>query len=126
MTSYYLSRALISLGFGAFFVLTGSPWWMAILFAGVAFGFFLWAPHGGRYVAHPEAGVTAMQRDERTQAIADKAARNAFVVLAFSVAGIVIYFGMYARTSVPVTVLNLTLVLAGLVYAVSDFWLRRL
>ena len=126
MTSYYLSRALISIVFGGFFVMTGSPWWMAILAAGVAFGFFLWAPHSGRYTAHPEAGVTAMQRDERTQAIADKAARNAFVVLAFSVAGIVIYYGMFARTSVPVTVLNLTLVLAGLVYAVSDFGLRRL
>jgi hypothetical protein len=99
---------------------------MAVLVAGVAFGFFLWAPHSGRYVAHPEAGVTAMQWDERTQAIADKAARNAFIVLGLSVAGIVIYFGMFARTNVPVTTLNLTLVLAGLVYVGTDFWLRRL
>ena len=74
----------------------------------------------------PLVGGTAVQRDERTQAIVDKAARNAFVVLALSVAGIVIYFGMFARTSVPVTALNLTLVLAGLVYVGTDFWLRRL
>lgn len=126
MTSYYLSRALISLVFGGFFILTGSPWWMAILVAGVTFGFFLWAPRSGRYVAKSEAGVTAMQRDERTQAIADKAARNAFVVLALAVAGIALYFGMFSRTSVPVSALNLSLVLAGLVYLGTDFWQRRL
>src|SRR5512143_1614349 len=92
MKAYYLSRAVISIGFGALFLLSGSSWWVAVLVAAVAFGWFLLAPHIGRYSVHPEFGVTALRRDERSQLINDKAARNAFVVSMLAVAGAAIYF----------------------------------
>ena len=90
MKVYYLSRALLSLAFGAFFALTGSSWWVALLAGGIAFAFFLWAPRSGRYAVHPELGVTALRRDERTQSINDQAARNAFVVSMLALGGIAV------------------------------------
>ena len=86
---------------------------------------FLWAPHSGRYAVHPEFGVTALRRDERTQTINDQAARNAFIVTVLIIAGIAVYFGTIAPTNVPVAILNLALLLGMLTYFVSDFWLRR-
>jgi hypothetical protein len=122
---YYLSRALISLAFGIVFALTGSPWWMALLAGVVTFAFFLWAPRSGRYAVHPELGITALRRDERTQAINDQAARNAFIVTMLVVAAIAIYFGSIVRTDIPVGILDFSLALAALTYFLSDFWLRR-
>jgi hypothetical protein len=126
MTRYYLSRAALAAAMGLLFVLTGSPWWAAVLIGGLIFALFLWAPHSGRYAVHPEHGVTALRRDERTQAINDRAARNAFVVSMLVLAGIAIYFGALAPGLVPVTLLNLVLALGALTYFASDAWLRRL
>lgn len=67
----------------------------------------------------------ALRRDERTQAINDKAARNGFVVTIGAIGGITLYFGSIVLTDVPVTVLSLVLALGILTYFVSDFWLRR-
>jgi hypothetical protein len=78
---YYLSRAVFSVIFGGIFFLSGSPLWEAALMAGLLLALFIWAPHSGRYAVHPEFGITALSRDERTQLINDKAARNAFVVI---------------------------------------------
>jgi hypothetical protein len=125
MSRYYISRALISIALGALLALTGSQWWMAGLVGVIVFAYFLWAPHSGRYAVHPELGVTALRRDERTQTINDKAARNAFVATILTVAGIAVYFGTIAPANVPVAILNLALVLGMLTYFVSDFWLRR-
>jgi uncharacterized membrane protein len=125
MSRYYISRALISIALGALLALTGSQWWMAGLVGVIVFAYFLWAPHSGRYAVHPELGVTALRRDERTQTINDKAARNAFVATILTVAGIAVYFGTIAPANVPVAILNLALVLGILTYFVSDFWLRR-
>jgi len=98
---------------------------MAGLVGVIVFAYFLWAPHSGRYAVHPELGATALRRDERTQTINDKAARNAFVATILTVAGIAVYFGTIAPANVPVAILNLALVLGILTYFVSDFWLRR-
>ena len=125
MSRYYISRAFISVAFGGLFALTGSPWWMAILVSAVLIALFLYAPHSGRYAVHPDLGVTALRRDERTQAITDRAARNAFVVTVLVIAGITVYFGAILSASVPVIALKLTLALAALTYFLSDFWLRR-
>ena len=125
MSRYYISRAFISVAFGGLWALTGSAWWMAVLVSAILFALFLYAPHSGRYAVHPELGVMALQRDERTQTINDKAARNAFVVAMLAVAGIAIYFGAMASADVPVMALKLVLVLAALAYFLSDFWLRR-
>ncbi len=91
----------------------------------VAFGWFLIAPHIGRYAVHPEYGVTALRRDERAQAINDRAARNAFVVCMLAAAAVAIYYEAFAAASVPVDVLKWLLVLGAVAYYASDFWLRR-
>lgn len=125
LSRYYVSRGLLSLVFGSLFALTGSPWWIAVLAGLIVFGFFIWAPHSGRYAVHPKLGVTALRRDEYTQAINDKAARNGFIVATLALAIVSIYFGTITRTDVPVPILHVILVLAALAYFLSDFWIRR-
>lgn len=125
MTRYYISRVIISAGLVLILVLTGLEWWLAVLMGVIVLAFFLWAPRSGRYAVHPELGATALRRDENTQAINDKAARNGFIVTIGAIAGITIYFGSIALTDVPVTVLSLVLALGILTYFGSDFWLRR-
>src|SRR5512143_889552 len=105
MKAYYLSRAVISIGFGALFLLSGSSWWVAVLVAAVAFGWFLLAPHIGRYSVHPEFGVTALRRDERSQGINDRAARNAFVISMLVLGGLLVYFQWLAIEVTPLSVL---------------------
>lgn len=125
MSAYYISRAVISAALGVLLALTGLEWWLAALLGLMVFAFFVYAPHSGRYAVHPELGVTALRRDERTQGINDKAARNAFVVTMLVIAGMAIYFGAIAAVSVPIAALKWTLALGVLVYFVSDFVLRR-
>ena len=125
MSLYYVSRAIVSIVFGGLFYLSGSSLWTAILMGSVAFMWFLWAPHSGRYAVHPELGVTALRRDERTQQINDHAARNAFVVLGMAIAILSIYFGSVLRTDIPVRFLNYVLILGALTYFASDFQLRK-
>jgi len=125
MTRYYVSRTGIALAVGLLFAFMGSPWWVALLIGGLVLAFFLWAPQSGRYAVRPEHGTTALRRDERTQAINDKAARNAFVVTMVPLAGIAVYFHALALALVPVTLLNLVLALGALTYFASDAWLRR-
>jgi hypothetical protein len=90
MKSYYVSRAIISIAFGVLFA-TGSTWWTGILVGTLAFAWFLLAPHIGRYSVHPEFGITALRRDEHTQVINDKAARNAFVISMLALGGIICF-----------------------------------
>jgi hypothetical protein len=125
MSAYYISRAVISAASAVLLALTGLQWWMATLMGVIVFGLFLWAPRSGRYAVHPEFGVTALRRDERTQTINDKAARNAFIVTMLAIAGIAIYFGSIAPAGVPVAALQSVLILGALTYFVSDFFLRR-
>ncbi len=125
MKAYYLSRSLVSMLLGVFLIITGSPWWVGLLAALLAFGWFLAAPHIGRYSVHPEYGVTALRRDERSQGINDKAARNAFVISMLALGAVVIYLGASAAPAVSAAVLKWLLVLGALVYYASDFWLRK-
>ena len=125
MSSYYLSRILISAALGGILALAGSPWWMSVSIGALALAFFVWAPRSGRYVVRPESGIAPLRRDERTQAINDRAARNAFVVAMLATAAAAIYFGLIARANVPVLVLNVTFALGLLTYFVSDAILRR-
>lgn len=123
--SYYLSRALISAALGGLLAITGSSWWAAALVGAAAFVLFLWAPVSGRYVVDPERGVTALGRDERSQAIVGKASRNAFAVTIFLLAVLTLYFGVINPGSVPIHALSLVLFLGALTYFVSDLWFRR-
>jgi hypothetical protein len=121
MSRYYISRAIVAIVFGSLFALAGSPWWLALLIGMAAFAWFLYAPHSGRYAVHPELGVTALRRDERTQVITDKAAKNAFVVIVLALVAAAAYFG----AAVPAAAIHWTLVLGVIIYFASDFWLRR-
>ncbi len=125
LSRYYVSRAFVSLAFGALFALSISPWWLGALSGLLVFGFFFWAPHSGRYTVQPERGATAMQRDERALAISGQAARNGFVVTVMAIAAIALYFGAVTQTAVPILALHLTLALATFTYFLSDFWMRR-
>lgn len=125
MKLYYSSRAIVSAAFAVTAVLSGSSWGMAILMSLLMFGLFLWAPHSGRYAVHPEFGITALRRDEYTQAINDKAARNAFVATMLALGGSILYFAAFALTSTPLAILKWVLILGALTYFVSDLWLRK-
>ena len=125
MLPYYLSRTILSAAIGLLLFVTGSTLWMVILISGLILAFFLWAPHSGRYSVHPELGVTALRRDERTQVINDKAARNAFIVSMLTVGAIAVYFGLFGAINISISVFKIVLVIGGLTYFVSDLWLRR-
>jgi hypothetical protein len=123
--SYTITRASISVAFGGLLALSGLPWWGALLAGGMAFAFFLWAPRSGRYVVDPREGIAPLRRDERTKAIRDQAARNAFSATMVALAAVTIYYGVIAPNDVPVTILNAVLALGLLTYSASDYWLRR-
>jgi len=125
MMPYYLSRLALSIAFGGLFFVSGSSWWAAALFGALALAFFLWAPFSGRYAVHPEFGATALRRDERTQIINDRAARNAFIVSMLAVGAISIYFGSSGLTSIPLGMMKVVLIAGILVYFLSDFWMRK-
>ncbi len=125
MTWYYVSRAALSALLALALASGGLAWWVAAVMGLAVFAFFLWAPRSGRYAVHPEAGITALRRDERTQGITDRAARNAFVVTMLVIAGAAIYFGSMPGAAMPIDLLNRVLVLGALTYFASDFWYRR-
>ena len=125
MTWYHVSRAVISIAVGGLFVLAGAPWWMAAGVGVVALAFFIWVPRSGRYAVRPEDGVTALQRDERTQAITNRAARNGFALTMLSLAGLILYFELGASSDVPVSALALVLLIGTATHFVSDLWFRR-
>lgn len=126
MTRYYLSRLLVAWVFAALFYVAGATWWVALLVGLLATGWFLYAPRSGRYQVDPERGVTALQRDERSQWINDKAARNAFAVLALALGILNIYSDMIVEeATIPIEWTRLLLIGAVAVYVVSDISLRR-
>jgi len=126
MMPYYLSRTIISVVFGLLLFVTGSPLWIAMLICGLILAFFLWAPHSGRYSVHPEFGVTALRRDELTQTINDKAARNAFIVSMLTITTIAVYFGSFGAINISIGIFKIVLFIGALTYFVSDLWLRKL
>lgn len=120
MMPYYLSRTIFSAAFGLLLFVTGSSLWHAMLIGGLILVFFLWAPHSGRYSVHPEFGITALRRDERTQIINDKAARNAFIVSMLTITAIAVYFGSFGAINIYIGVLKIVLIIGALTYFVSD------
>ena len=125
LSRYYLVRAVISAAVAALAALAGAPWWTAVLAGIVPFGLFVWAVRSGRYVVHPEHGVTALRSDEYTRAIRDRSTRYAFVAVMLALGGIALYYGLIARTDVPVPVVGGVLFLGWIVYFLSDLLARR-
>lgn len=125
MVVYYISRTVLSGVVGVLLALTGFPWWIAALTSLAILVFFLWSPHSGRYVVQPEHGATALRRDERTQAIVNQAARNAFGVTMLVIGGLVLYFGLIAPADVPLVMLQGTLILGLATYLLCNLFLQR-
>ena len=122
---YYLSRVIIALGFGALFYASGSSLLMAAAISGTLIALFLWAPLSGWYAVHPEFGATALRRYECTQAINDKAARNAFVICMLATGAASIYYASAGMALIPTGMLRILLLLGIASYYFSDLWLRR-
>lgn len=122
---YVVSRAVLTAVLGAALYAGGLPWWGAAAACVVALGFFLLAPRCGRYVVKDDGGAVPFRRDERSRAIRDHAARNAFVLTVLALAGLTIAYGLILDAAVPVAALGSVLGLAILAYVVSDLCLRR-
>lgn len=125
MRAYYISRFVVVLVLVAAFLLLGARWWQAGLIGFVALVYFLWAPLSGRYTVDPKEGATALQRDERTKGIRDRAARNAWVLMTLVGAGTAVYYGYLGQELIPLQVLSGLLALGMIAYFASDVWLRR-
>jgi len=125
MMPYYLSRMGLTVIIGIFLFATGSSIWISILISVLLLALFIWAPHSGRYSVHPEFGITALRRDEFTEVINDKAARNAFVVSMLVLAAITVYFGYAGLILIPASVLKWTLAFGVLTYYGTDLWMRK-
>ena len=125
MKAYYISRILLSILFAAVLALFGMPWWTAVLIGLLLIGLFIWAPRSGRYLVRPENGVTALRRDERTQAINLRAGLNGFVGLMLTLGGVAIYYGVLNQSEVPASILSLLMGLGVVIYFITDFWMRK-
>ena len=122
---YVVSRAVVAAVLAVALYFGGLPWWSAVLAGGLALAYFLWAPGSGWYVVREKGGATPLRRDERSQTVTDKSARNAFVVTVLAVAALTMVYGRVLEDSVPVSALVGVLGLAALTYALSDLLLRR-
>lgn len=125
MGMYYLSRAILSLVLTAAFLFLGAAWWLALTVGALVFAFFVYAPRSGRYSVHPERGLTAPQRDERSREINQKSARNAFIAVLLLLAAVLLYTWRLPSTQIPIAAVGLILVCGWAVYYISDAWLRR-
>jgi hypothetical protein len=121
---YIVSRIVLSVALVGALILGGLEWWIAVPAGAVTLVFFLLVWRTGRYVVRDGAEVTPFRRDERSRAIRDQAARNAFILTVLCLAGLTI---AYARldAAVPVAALGSLLALAAATYAVSELLLRR-
>jgi nitrogen fixation-related uncharacterized protein len=117
---YIASRAALAAVLAAALCFGGLPWWSAALAGLLTLAFFLWALRSGRYVVQEKGGAVPLRRDERSQTVTDKSARNAFVVTVLAVAALTMVYGRVLEDSVPVSALVGVLGLAALTYALSD------
>ncbi|MCX6037522.1 MAG: hypothetical protein NTW99_06480, partial [Chloroflexi bacterium] len=66
----------------------------------------------------------ALRRDERTQLINDKAARNGFIVSMLTIGAIGAYVGLFGVINISIGVF-IVLIIGALSYYISDLWLRK-
>jgi len=77
---YYLSRLAIVALWVVVATVGGLPPWASVLSAGAMIGYFVWLPLSGRYIVHEDRPLAPMRRDERSQAVTNKAVKWAFMV----------------------------------------------
>lgn len=126
MRNYYISRTVVAILFGMLFMLLGAEWWMGLLAGLLALAGFAWAPRSGRYVMETgQDGQVKLVHDENTRAIADKAARNGFVVSMLLLAVLSLYFWRTGQETIQIQYLQAVLVSGLLTFAISDIVIRR-
>lgn len=126
MKRYYISRGVLSIAFGALVYLVSDSLLVSSLSVVLLFIIFVFLPLSGRYKVLPDKGATALRRDEWTQSINQRSGLNAWVVVAITGSGLVLYYGLISPGDVPVGLLGILLLLGLVTYYVSDFWLRKL
>jgi len=125
LRNYYLSRIFIGIVFGMLIIFLGAPWWAGLLAGLITLSGFAWAYHSGRYVKQIQAdGQMKLVRDENTRAIANKAARNGYVMSVLSLAFINVYFWKSGSDTLPIGYLQAILAISLLTFAISDIILR--
>jgi len=121
--AFVATRTLVAAALGALAVLVGASWYAAGVLAGVALVALLVARRSGRYLSTDNGAV--LRRDERGREIADRAARNGFVVLVLAVGAISAVSHALGRASVPVGAVEGALAAGALAWLASDLWQRR-
>jgi len=71
------------------------------------------------------ADLQSVLLDQRSRAIRDKAARNAFIVMAHAVGALLIAYGRFLGAAVPAIALSAVTALAAVTCTVCDCCLRR-
>lgn len=124
LTWYYVTRlALVALWL-LVAVVAGLPVWLSVPTAAAMIAYFLWLPRSGRYVVREDQPLAPMRRDERSQAISERAATWAFVVQTLLVvAGIV--WGVLSHRQELTGFLGLVLAAGLMTYLVAQGWLGR-
>jgi len=121
--SFVATRLLAAIVVGGLAVLVGASWYAAGALAGLAAVGLLVASRQGRHLSTANGAV--LRRDERGRMIADRAARNGFVVLLLGVAAITLAAHALGRTSVSVGLVDAALAAGALAWLASDLWQRR-
>ncbi|HKI56968.1 MAG TPA: hypothetical protein VKB31_07420 [Trueperaceae bacterium] len=121
--SFVATRLLAAIVVGGLAVLVGASWYAAGALAGLAAVGLLVASRQGRHLSTANGAV--LRRDERGRMIADRAARNGFVVLLLAVAAITVAAHALGRTSVSVGLVDAALAAGALAWLASDLWQRR-
>jgi hypothetical protein len=121
LVPYYISRAILSAGLGAFFVLIGRWTWYAALCMGILmFGLFLWYAHSGSYLIDPSTPLTPLRRDARGKDI-----RNRALVIAVAVGGVgyVLLSLLELVLPSPPELGGLAIFMGVIVYFAASIWL---
>lgn len=121
--SFIAVRLLIAWAVAGLSLLAGASGYVAGLAAGLAFVGLLVLHGRGRYLHTGRGAVLA--RDERGRAIADRAARNGFVVLILAVTALSLATHGLGRSALPVAWLDAALAAGSLAWIASDLWQRR-
>jgi len=120
---YLLTRLAAAVALGVLAGLAAGSWYIGGLFGGGAFAVLLVARRSGRYLGTPRGAV--LTRDERGRSIADRAARNGFVVLLLAIAAVTVVGHVLGRSAAPLPLLDAALALGALTWLASDVWQRR-
>ena len=80
LVPYYLSRAVISTMFGIIALKSSGLWWLGLGMALFMLAGFIWYANSGRYLIEPSTPLTPLRRDERGNAIRNRALVHAVAV----------------------------------------------